>query len=317
MVDSFPSWLEGLQATRACPTVVNTAEATHAAFTKESDLFAEKGIVYKKTFINMDNPQLCARQMAQDWGQELGITEEESLRATLEGLRALQTFLDDRRRQARAIIDKLEKEDGIGIVLLARPYHNDPGVCHEITDEFQKLGYPVLTLDALPIDEDILERLFGEEVRRGDFASPLSIEDAWKNSYSENTSRKVWGAKYTARHPNLVALELSSFKCGHDAPIYTVVEEIIENSATPYFCFKDVDENKPTGSIKIRVETIAYFLRRHRERLIIRRRKRAQIDNHLAGLAQRLGQPADVVAATAQPLRDRSREGAPAARLRP
>ena len=96
----------------------------------------------------------------------------------------------------------------------------------------------------------------------------MSIEDVWKNSYSENTSRKVWAAKYVARHPNLVALELSSFKCGHDAPIYTVVEEIVEQSGTPYFCFKDIDENKPTGSIKIRVETIGYFLKRYREDMV-------------------------------------------------
>jgi hypothetical protein len=87
----------------------------------------------------------------------------------------------------------------------------------------------------------------------------------WKNSYSENTNQKVWAAKFTARHPNLVALELSSFKCGHDAPIYTVIEEIVENSGTPYFSFKDIDENKPTGSIKIRIETIGYFLKRYQE----------------------------------------------------
>ena len=57
-------------------------------------------------------------------------------------------------------------------------------------------------------------------------------------------SRKVWAAKYVAKHPNLVALELSSFKCGHDAPIYSVVEEIVQKAGTPYFCFKDIDENK-------------------------------------------------------------------------
>ena len=112
------------------------------------------------------------------------------------------------------------------------------------------------------MDADILEQLFGAEVARGDFKSPLSIEDVWKNSYSENTNRKVWAAKYVARHPNLVALELSSFKCGMDAPIYSVVEEIVENSGTPYFCFKDIDENKPAGAIKIRIETIGYFLKR-------------------------------------------------------
>src|SRR5262249_49836731 len=33
----------------------------------------------------------------------------------------------------------------------------------------------------------------------------------------------------------------------------------------PYFSFKDIDENKPSGSIKIRVETIHYFLKRYIE----------------------------------------------------
>jgi predicted nucleotide-binding protein (sugar kinase/HSP70/actin superfamily) len=76
---------------------------------------------------------------------------------------------------------------------------------------------------------------------------------------------KVWAAKFTARHPNLVAVELSSFKCGHDAPVYSVVERIIEYSGTPYFCFKDLDENKPVASIKLRVETIDYFLKSYRD----------------------------------------------------
>src|SRR5437899_6491345 len=60
----------------------------------------------------------------------------------------------------------------------------------------------------------------------------------------------------------------SDLKCGHDAPIYGVIEGIIEKSGTPYFCFKDLDENKPAGSIKIRVETIDYFLRRSEERRV-------------------------------------------------
>ncbi len=281
MIDSFPSFLQGVQASRSCPTVCATPEATHAAFIKEGDLFAAKGIVFKKTFLNLDREALCARQMHEDWGTELGISEEESRRAAREGLRALSAFQAEMQEQAREILAELEREQRLGVVLLARPYHNDPGVGHEIMDEFQKLGYPVLTQDTLPIDPASLERLFGREVAAGDMSGPLHIDDVWKNSYSENTSRKVWAAKYTARHPNLVALELSSFKCGHDAPIYTVVEEIIENSGTPYFCFKDIDENKPKGSIKIRVETIGYFLGRYRERLLAEREKRAEIEERL------------------------------------
>ena len=116
----------------------------------------------------------------------------------------------------------------------------------------------------------------------------MAIDDVWKNSYSENTSRKVWAAKYVARHPNLVALELSSFKCGHDAPIYTVVEEIVEHSGTPYFCFKDIDENKPTGSIKIRVETIGYFLKRYREDMVRNKKKAQTIEQQLREFEARL-----------------------------
>ena len=264
MVQSFPTHLEGVLASRACPTVVATAEATHAAFVKEGDVFAEQGIAFRKTLLNLDEPELCARQMVWDWGEELGITEAESRRAVDQGLQALEQQYADLRRRQRETLEALERDGGIGIVVLARPYHNDPGVHHEIVDELQRHGYPVFWQDALPSDPDLLERLFGDELRAGEIASPLEIADVWKNSYSENSSRKLWAAKYVARHPNLVAVELSSFKCGHDAPVYTAIEEIVEGSGTPYFCFKDIDENKPGGSIRIRTETIAYFLERYR-----------------------------------------------------
>jgi len=172
--------------------------------------------------------------------------------------------------------------------VLARPYHHDPGLNHEILEEFQKLGYPVFSQSTLPIDPDLLERLFGDEVRSGTIRDPLEIQDVWKNSYSANTNQKVWAAKFTARHPNLVALELSSFKCGHDAPIYSVVEGIIEKSGTPYFSFKDIDENKPSGSIRIRVETIHYFLKRYIEDMQKRPVSAADIDQHLAEYERQL-----------------------------
>jgi hypothetical protein len=57
------------------------------------------------------------------------------------------------------------------------------------------------------------------------------------------------------------ALEISSFNCGHDAPDPCVIEGIVEQSGTHYFSVKDLDENRSTGSVKIRVETIACFLR--------------------------------------------------------
>lgn len=266
-VDSMDTWLTGNVGARACPTVVGSADTTKAAFIKEKDIFVEKGITHIVPFMHMREPKLCKREMLRYFGDVLGLSEEENSRAVDVGYAALERFNADLRRQGREVLEQLQRDDKIGIVLLARPYHNDPGMNHEIPDELQKLGYPIFTIHSLPIDDDIVRPLFQADIDAGFIETPYDIYDVWKNSYSENTNQKIWAAKYTARHPNLVALELSSFKCGHDAPIYSVIEEIVETSGTPYFSFKDIDENKPTGSIKIRVETIGYFLKRYQEDL--------------------------------------------------
>jgi predicted nucleotide-binding protein (sugar kinase/HSP70/actin superfamily) len=268
MIDDLRSALDNTQGCRACPTVTATPASVKAAFTKEGDLFAEKKIVYVDPLVNLGQPRLFARQMYLAFKDILGLTRGEHARAVDAGFDALERYEKELRRAGRESLDKIERENKLGIVVLGRPYHNDPGVNHDILVEFQKLGYPIFTQDSLPQDDDILDRLFGDEVRAGEITSAMDISDVWKNAYSENTNRKVWAAKYVARHPNLVALELSNFKCGHDAPIYSTIEEIIECSGTPYFNFKDLDENKPTGSIKIRVETISYFLARYREELL-------------------------------------------------
>jgi predicted nucleotide-binding protein (sugar kinase/HSP70/actin superfamily) len=87
-------------------------------------------------------------------------------------------------------------------------------------------------------------------------------------------------------------VELSSFKCGHDAPIYSAIEQIVERSGTPYFSFKDLDENRPANSIKLRVETIDYFLKRYRDDLLSRKEKVAGIELQLTKFEKRLREDA-------------------------
>ena len=298
MVDVLHSPLVKLTGTNACPTVTATPETVKAAFTKENNVFAEINVKYLDPILNFADQKLFAFQMYQAWQLVLGLSEEENDRAIAAGYQALKDYETGIRKRAREVLDQLEREDRIGIVMLGRPYHHDPGLNHEIMEEFQKLGYPIFSQSTLPLDEDILERLFGDEVRAGVIGHALDISDAWKNSYSCSTNHKIWAAKFTARHPNLVALEISSFKCGHDAPIYGVIEGIIEHSGTPYFCFKDLDENKPSGSIRIRVETIDYFLRRYREQIIKKRKAEEGINAQLAELERQLRheQPQEVAA---------------------
>jgi predicted CoA-substrate-specific enzyme activase len=288
MIDVLASPLKCTSGSNACPTVTATPDAVKAAFIKETDVFAEHAIKYLDPILNLADRRLFAFQMFQAWAPVLGLTEGENERAVEQGFEALDDYESNLRKRARETLDTLERENRIGIVMLGRPYHHDPGVNHEIMDEFQKLGYPVFSQSTLPLDEDLLDRLFGDEVRAGIIKHPLDITDVWKNAYSASTNHKIWAAKFTARHPNLVALEISNFKCGHDAPIYTVIEDIIENSGTPYFAFKDLDENKPSGSIKIRVETINYFLRRYREDLVRKSEASRNVETRLAEYEQRL-----------------------------
>jgi hypothetical protein len=39
-------------------------------------------------------------------------------------------------------MDQLEREDRIGIVMLGRPYHHDPGLNHEIMEESRSWAIP-------------------------------------------------------------------------------------------------------------------------------------------------------------------------------
>jgi hypothetical protein len=89
----------------------------------------------------------------------------------------------------------------------------------------------------------------------------------WPENYSVNSAQKVWGAVFAAHHPNVAVLDLSSFKCGHDAPTYGLIDSILQTSRTPAAALHDLDANKPGGSIKIRVKTYAHSLRLQQERL--------------------------------------------------
>ena len=167
MIDCLTTDLYNVQASRSCPTVATTPEAVKAAFIKEGDLFAEKGVLFLDTFVNLSKPDLLERQMYEQFKDISGLSPEENKRAVEEGYRALRYFDNvTMRGAAREVLEQLEREDRLGVVVLGRPYHNDPGVNHEILEEFQKLGYPVFAQDCLPIDDDIIWRLFGPKWKR-------------------------------------------------------------------------------------------------------------------------------------------------------
>ncbi len=262
-----PSFVADTMDNTSCPIVAGTPDVVKAAFTKELDFFAVRGIEYVAPALSFAEPLLLARRMFETWAERLQITEDESDHACREALRALEAFELDLQDKGRAILETVEAENRIAILVLNRPYHADPGLNHGIPEEFQVLGYPILSIRSIPKDRAYLERYFKQELEQGVIKSPLELNHVWPENYSANSAQKVWAASFAAHHPNVCVLDLSSFKCGHDSPTYGMVDSILQTSHTPTAALHDLDANKPGGSIKIRVKTYAHSLRLRGEAL--------------------------------------------------
>jgi activator of 2-hydroxyglutaryl-CoA dehydratase/predicted nucleotide-binding protein (sugar kinase/HSP70/actin superfamily) len=262
-----PSFVKKAMDYASCPIVAGSPNVLKAAFTKEIDFFAQRGIRYLDPALTMIEQHLLRRQLFEAMREPLGITEDESDFACDEGWAAIQRCDAEMETRGRAILDQVEAESRVAVLMLGRPYHLDPGLNHAVLEEFQLLGYPVLSIRSIPKDETYLARFFAEDLKKGRIESPLEIGDVWPENYSSNSAMKVWAAKFAAHHPNVVVLDLSSFKCGHDAPTYGIIDSIITSAGTPYSALHDIDANKPGGSIKIRVKTYAHSLGLHKERL--------------------------------------------------
>jgi serine/threonine protein kinase len=102
--------------------------------------------------------------------------------------------------------------------VLNRPYHADPGLNHGIPEEFQVLGYPILSLRSIPKDREYLMRYFKEDLEKGLMKSPLELNHVWPENYSANSAQKVWGAVFASHHPNVAVLDFGLAKVLPDAP---------------------------------------------------------------------------------------------------
>jgi predicted nucleotide-binding protein (sugar kinase/HSP70/actin superfamily) len=266
MIYNLPSFLSGHVArTLTCPRVMAAPENIKAGFMKERDVFAEQGIRYAAPFVSLDEPRLVPKQLweALD-GVIPGLTAPETAGAVEAGYRALTEFNARLRAKGREVLEWCARENRACLMVLARPYHMDPGIGHEIEVDLQAYGYPVLWAQYFPIDDDLMQWAFGEDVRAGHIKSPFDIRDVWPSSYSSNTNEILWGAKAAARMPWVACVvRLASYECGMDQPTYTPVQQIVERSGTLFFSFQDLDSTKPAGSVKIRVETIAHYLERY------------------------------------------------------
>lgn len=278
MIYSLPSFLNGsVLASLACPRVMAAPENIKAGFLKERDLFAEHGVRHVAPLVSLADAPLVPKQLHAALRDVIpGLTLEETRHAVTAGYRALETFGADLRARAREVLARCAATDKPCVLVLARPYHMDPGIGHEIEVDLQAYGYPVLWTQYLPTDADILEWMFRGDIDAGHIKSPFDLADVWPSSYSANTNEILWAAKFAARMPWVACVvRLSSYECGMDQPTYSPVQQIVERSGTLFFSFQDLDSTKPAGSVKIRVETIAHYLRKYGADIIAKKKAAA------------------------------------------
>jgi predicted nucleotide-binding protein (sugar kinase/HSP70/actin superfamily) len=273
MIYSLPSFLRGhVVDSLTCTRVMAGPENIKAGFLKEGDIFAENGITYASPFVALGEPHMVPQQLYEALHGLLELDLEETRRAVDAGYQALEAFNRKAQRQSREILTWCARERKPCIFVLARPYHMDPGIGHEIEGDLQAYGYPVVWMQYFPMDDDLLNWLFAEDLRAGRIRHPLDISDVWTSSYSSNTNEILWAAKAAARCPWVTCvIRFSSYECGMDQPTYTPTQKIIEATGTLLFKFGDLDATKPGGSIKIRVETIVHYVDKYAQEIIGRK----------------------------------------------
>jgi predicted nucleotide-binding protein (sugar kinase/HSP70/actin superfamily) len=273
MIHSLPSPLYGhVVDTVTCTRVMAGPENIKAGFLKEQDIFAENAVVYASPFVSLGDREMVTEQLYTSLKDVFDLDQEETARAVASGFAALDDVTERIRARGREILTWCAENQKPCVLVLARPYHMDTGIGHEIEAEIQACGYPILWLQYLPTDLDLMNWLFEADMKMGRIKSPFDIADVWTSSYSSNTNEIMWGAKVAARCPWITCVvRLSSYECGMDQPTYTPSQKIVEATGTLYFKFGDLDSTKPAGGIKIRVETISHYLGKYSAQIIQRK----------------------------------------------
>ena len=274
MIYSLPSFLHGhVVDSLACPRVMAAPENIRSGFTKERDLFADRGIRYVSPLVALAEPALAAKQLHQalkDVLYELTLDETEA--AVVEGYRTLERFNQKLRDGARGILTGCALENRPCILVLARPYHMDPGIGHEIDVDLQSCGYPVLWTQ-YSADRS---RLAGLAVRRGSRCAHHQVGLRHRRRVAvllqrEHQRAAVGGEGRRARAVDHLRHPAGQLRVRHGSADLHAGSAHRRASGTLFFSFQDLDATKPPAGVRIRVETIAHYLAQHSPSIIERK----------------------------------------------
>jgi predicted nucleotide-binding protein (sugar kinase/HSP70/actin superfamily) len=238
----------GCADTASCPVVAGTPMVVRAAFGADAAGVLPDGTRLCTPTIVLTRPDLLREQLFAAMTSFVpALTPAEHADAIAEARGAQRAFEQTLERAGAEAIARARAERRVAIVLLARPYHADPGLHHDIGSELRALGRTMLSIRALPKDGAALAAL-GVHVSfdLGLYAPSLT---------NSGDGEKLVAARVVAAHPYLAAIELSSFKCGQDASLYGEIASLARHRGKPFLALHDLDETKPVGSLRLRLRT--------------------------------------------------------------
>ena len=241
----------GTADTASCPIVAACGHTALVAVRRHSDRLGERGITVLQPELCLSEPTRLGEQLFETFGALLGIDGDRHARAFAHARLAVRTYRDDAARRGRVVMDRARRQGRAVAVILSRPYHADPGLSHGVSMELAARGIPVLGLLSLPVSPEA--------------ADLTDIAPALTNSGS---AEKLWAARVVGADPTLVAVDLSSFRCGQDAAILGTLTDLLDAADKPWLAIHDLDEQRPAATIRMRVETFVAALHRYEKRAL-------------------------------------------------
>ena len=189
--------------------------------------------------------------MFETFGPRLGITEDENDFACTRGAgrRSTRSTRDWRTRAAPSS-RRSRPRTASPSCMIGRPYHSDPGLNHGIPEEFQVLGYPILSVRSIP-----------KRSRSTSTATTRTSSSKGRCKSGPRAQPRVAGELLGQQRAEGVGGELRRAppERGRARPVVASSAattrrptgsstRIIETSKTPYAALHDIDANKPSGS---------------------------------------------------------------------
>ncbi len=255
--------VKGCADTASCPVVAGTPLVTKIAFGASAEGVLPGGARLLSPVLELPDK----RQLSQALFDAMrtvcpGLARAEHDAALQQGLAGQRAWDRQLEELGAKVLTAARRDRRCAVVMIGRPYHADPGLHHELSSELSARGRSVLTLRALPHSPDVI-------AAAGLGGDPHDLTDLPFLTNSGDGERLA-AARCAGSLPWLVAIELSSFKCGQDASLYSHVAAAARSAAgKPFLALHDLDETRPVASLRLRLRTFLAAVERyerHRER---------------------------------------------------